>query len=156
MNSFKSFVALTALFASAMAAPAPSTSTNVVAPGVMFNPSPGNSVNDCGGSSFDNQSSGGSPRVDDCRQIAANIAGGGTWTINVGDTRQLVQYGTCAFNAGSSQDLFHVGNQDIIDLINDSISRFEWNGLVGSKGHMTCQDAFGNENVGVNWGLYHT
>lgn len=38
-----------------------------------------NSVNDCGDSTFVNQSSGGSPTVSDCQQIARNIAGGGTW-----------------------------------------------------------------------------
>lgn len=37
------------------------------------------SINDCGDSSFINQSSGGSPKVSDCQQITRNIAGGGTW-----------------------------------------------------------------------------
>jgi hypothetical protein len=33
------------------------------------------SVNDCGDSTFVNQSSGGSPQISDCQQIARNIAG---------------------------------------------------------------------------------
>jgi hypothetical protein len=37
------------------------------------------SINDCDDSSFINASSGGSPFVADCRVMASNIAGGGTW-----------------------------------------------------------------------------
>jgi hypothetical protein len=45
------------------------------------------------------------------------------------------------------------GNGDIRDLVRDSINRFQWNGLVGSKGDMHCQ---GLGNPAVSWGLYHT
>lgn len=37
------------------------------------------SINDCADSSFENQSSSGSPKISDYQQMAANIAGGGTW-----------------------------------------------------------------------------
>jgi hypothetical protein len=37
------------------------------------------SINDCDDSSFTNASSGGSPLVADCKIMASNIAGGGTW-----------------------------------------------------------------------------
>ncbi|KAL4725816.1 hypothetical protein ACLX1H_006490 [Fusarium chlamydosporum] len=97
----------------------------------------------CGDSTFENKSSGGSPKVDDCRQIARNIAGGGKWTVGAGgEHHQLVQYGTCAFGAqgaGSNMNSAFIGNTDIIDLINDSIKRFEWNGLVGASGVMGCR-----------------
>jgi hypothetical protein len=50
---------------------------------------------------------------------------------------------------------FIVGNQDIIDLINDSVNRFQWNGLVGSRGDMQCR-VVGSGQDAVSWGLYHT
>lgn len=68
-----------------------------------------------------------------------------------------MSYGTCAFGVQSfdvGATWYNVGNQDIIDLINSSIQKFTWNGLVGSKGNMHCQ---GDKNGGsVDWGLYHT
>ncbi|KAJ4361764.1 hypothetical protein N0V83_010704 [Neocucurbitaria cava] len=110
-----------------------------------------NSVNDCGDSTFENQSSGGSPKVSDCQQITRNIAGGGTW-------RTLVTYGTCALGVQSfdsaSGTWYNVGNQDIIDVINTSIQKFTFNGLVGAKGNMHCQ---GDRNgLSVDWAIYHT
>jgi hypothetical protein len=135
-----------------------------------------NSVNDCGDSTFENQSSDGSPLIVDCQKIASNIAGtskpsalpspisdttlfhpgfianmhfvgGGTWSI-----------GTCAFGVDKSDttNVGYVGNQDIIDLINESIRRFSYNGKVGSKGSMDCQSAQGVvDSVRFGWGLYH-
>lgn len=116
------------------------------------------SINDCGDSSFTDESSSGSPRIVDCQQIQANIAGGGTWTtLADGTPRQLVSYGTCAFNVeATGTDIFRVGNQDIIDLINSSIEKYSWNGLVGAKGTMPCQIDLQSGDVSVNWGLYHT
>ncbi|KAJ5611255.1 hypothetical protein N7510_007974 [Penicillium lagena] len=115
------------------------------------------SINDCGDSTFTNESTGGSPTVSDCQQIATNIAGGGTWHVEgYGIQHQLVQYGTCAFGVTNSDKGFKIGNQDIIDLINGSISRFQWSGLVGAKGEMSCQDDFSVEDETVSWGLYHT
>jgi len=149
-----SFLAI--LLVSTQAAPvsAADITTNETSPNVLFNPSPGDSVNDCGNSSFTNRSSGGSPTVGDCLQIAANISGGGSWTVEdvAGLQHQLVQYGSCAFGVQGfgSGIVFHVGNQDIIDLIHSSITMFQWNGLVGSKGLMPCG------GTKVEWGLYHT
>ncbi|PPQ75191.1 hypothetical protein CVT24_010130 [Panaeolus cyanescens] len=135
------------------------------------------SVNDCGTSTFDNQTSGASPRVDDCLTIARNIAGGGSWVcyfwffiiawaltvlkaVALLAQHQLVQYGTCAFGVQAGFYLgvtnFKVGNSDIIDLINDSVRMFQWNGLVGSKGTMACQSDPSQLPIIVDWGLYHT
>ncbi|KAF4340075.1 hypothetical protein FBEOM_6010 [Fusarium beomiforme] len=119
------------------------------------------SVNDCGDSTFENHSSGGSPLVSDCQQIARNIAGGGTWTVGAGgEHHQLVQYGSCAFGAqgaGSNMNAAHIGNQDIIDVINDSIRRFQWEGKVGAAGEMGCQSLTGLVGgVTMRWGIYHT
>ncbi|KAF2830339.1 hypothetical protein CC86DRAFT_402385 [Ophiobolus disseminans] len=118
------------------------------------------SINDCGDSSFENQSSGGSPKVSDCQQMARNIAGGGTWTTTFYLQRTLVTHKTCAFGVysqGSSNTgtAFNVGNQDIIDLVNTSIAKFQWNGLVGAKGKMPCEGVRADW-ADVEWGLYHT
>lgn len=116
----------------------------------------GDSINDCGDSTFINQSSLGSPKVTDCQQIQRNIAGGGTWTVILNIQRTLVTYGTCAFGVTETTGLnAKIGNQDIIDLINSSIQMFTYEGLVGSKGSMSCQGVVGG-NSNVDWGLYHT
>ncbi|PSN59371.1 hypothetical protein BS50DRAFT_476817, partial [Corynespora cassiicola Philippines] len=115
--------------------------------------------NECGDSSFENQTTGGSPTVNDCRQLARNIAGNGRWTVGAGgEHRQLAQYGTCAFGAqgNKSMNWAYIGNQDIIDLINDSINRFQWNGLVGAKGSMACRGGSGQIiDTEMIWGIYH-
>ncbi|KAK9848647.1 hypothetical protein MYU51_015677 [Penicillium brevicompactum] len=115
-------------------------------------------VNDCLDSTFDDQSSNASPLVADCLKIASNISGGGSWTILSGSQHQLVQYGTCAFgvtyNRPINPAIMHLGNQDIIDLIKDSIKKFEWYGKVGSKGMMKCKVNNGDHQI-VRWGLYH-
>ncbi|PLB45066.1 hypothetical protein P170DRAFT_429776 [Aspergillus steynii IBT 23096] len=130
-------------------------------------------INNCGNSSFHNQSSEGSPAVSDCQQITTNIAGGRTWTVwalnrtSVHSTntttvkfpsiyyRKLASYGTCAFGAYSQDGGARVGTSDIIDLINDSINRFQWSGMVGAKGSMKCQ-SLNYSDVGVYWAIYHT
>lgn len=84
-------------------------------------------INDCGDSTFINRSSGGSPRVADCEQLARNIAGDGTWTVDDSAQHQLAQYGTCAFGVTVHSDgawYAYIGNEDIRDLIFDSIKRF--------------------------------
>jgi hypothetical protein len=163
MQSIKGLVVFAMLLVSIRAAPLSVTAStpNDTSPNVLFKPAPNGSNNDCGDSSFVNQSSGGSPTVGDCLQIAANIGGGGSWEVeNAAQSfHQLVQYGSCAFgvqgHSGSSPG-FNVGNQDIIDLIHSSVDKFAWNGLVGSKGDMPCQGIYANDNVGVSWGLFHT
>ncbi|KAF9041584.1 putative necrosis-inducing factor-domain-containing protein [Panaeolus papilionaceus] len=108
----------------------------------------------CGDSSFINQTSGASPKASDCRGITKNIAGGGTWTTpSFGQQRELVSFGECKFGVTSLNAAggfnFVVGNQDIIDIINDSIKRFQSSaGRVGAKGTMNCG------GTDVEWGLY--
>lgn len=51
----------------------------------------------------------------------------------------------------------HIGNQDIIDLINSSIEKFQWEGKVGAAGVMGCQSLTGLVGgVDMRWGIYHT
>lgn len=117
------------------------------------------SINNCGDSSFENQSTGGSPFISDCQQITRNIAGGGSWTFPLIGHRKLVSYGTCAFGVEGSTEIGHtngkIGNQDIIDLINDSIRKFSWNGRVGAKGYMTCRYDPTQYFKPTWWFLYH-
>ncbi|PPR05584.1 hypothetical protein CVT24_002785 [Panaeolus cyanescens] len=115
-------------------------------------------INNCGTSTFINQSSTASPLIKDCQQIVKNISGGGTWHVALIRQRQLVQYGTCAFGVQSgyipTATNFRVGNSDIIDLINDSIKKFSWNGKVGAKGVMKCQTDPGLHLISVDWTIY--
>jgi len=140
-----------------------STSPNDGRPEVIFHIAD-NQVNDCGDSSFDNETSDASPSVDDCLQIAANIAGGGEWEVEAftGEQHQLVQYGSCKFGVQPADGTFaglnyYIGNTDIIDLIHSSIDMFASNGKVGSKGVMACNGNgvfSGGFNFNVLWGLY--
>ncbi|PPR07959.1 hypothetical protein CVT24_002541 [Panaeolus cyanescens] len=118
-------------------------------------------INNCGSSTFINQSSTASPLVKDCQQIVRNISGSGTWTTPLWRQRKLVSYGTCAFGVEGVMPLgitgFKVGNSDIVDLINDSIKLFQWKGKVGAKGEMRCQPepAIGMPHIKVEWTIYH-
>ncbi|KAJ6179583.1 hypothetical protein N7519_010044 [Penicillium mononematosum] len=118
------------------------------------------SINDCGDSTFINQSTGGSPLVADCQHLARNIAGGGTWKVTFTDSQhQLAQYGTCAFGieGDNPMNTAYVGNQDIIDVINTSIAKFQWEGKIGTKGTMACQSQKGIMGTPLmTWGTITT
>ena len=115
-------------------------------------------VNDCGKSTYEDETSGGSPTVADCQKIVRNIANGGTWKVSlIGEQYTLVDFGTCAFGAEGNKaaDTAHIGNADITDLINESIKRFQSGGRVGAKGKMSCQSDRGGMGSGdLKWGLY--
>jgi hypothetical protein len=75
----------------------------------------------------------------------------------------LVQYGSCAF--GIATDCLptqcpyggivtKIGNQDIIDIINESVKQLTWNGWVGSKGKMFCDEEGSRRPIPVKWCLY--
>lgn len=113
------------------------------------------SINDCEDSSFEPILTDTAARVDDCRVIISNISGGGTWTLSHGEAATpLVSYGTCSFDAsraGSDIEFLKIGNQDIIDLINESIRRFgDANGNLNAKGTVDCQvEGIGTSTM--NW-----
>lgn len=161
MQLMNRLVSSAILLAPVLAAPnlVPATTTNSASPAVLFKPSPGDSINDCGDSSFENDTSNASPTADDCEMIARNIAGGGTWEVPFSGQHQLVQYGSCAFGVqwnGNTATHYYVGNQDIMDLINSAVTMFEWNGLVGARGVMNCEsDELNAMGGNVLWGLYH-
>jgi hypothetical protein len=64
--------------------------------------------------------------------------------------RTIAIYGTCAFSGIGTWRPTWMGNEDVRDLIYDSISRFQWQGKVGASGNTTCK------GMGVTWGLYHS
>ncbi|KAH7028812.1 chitinase [Microdochium trichocladiopsis] len=115
----------------------------------------------CRDSTFEDQTSGASPLASDCRQIIRNIEGDGktSWTIQVAGLRQreIVKYGGCALGveatvANGNVD-FEVGGQDVIDLLNDAIKKFEnRDGKIGAKGTMKCNGNIKDQNV--KWGIY--
>jgi hypothetical protein len=111
----------------------------------------------CGTSSFENQGSEASPRVTDCEQLSRNIAGDGSWHITSAGWRTLATYGSCAFGAQAREAyVVNVGNEDIRDLIRDSINMFRrHDGKVGSKGMMECEQV-GGFPIKVDWGIYRT
>jgi hypothetical protein len=157
MPSLKGLAAFAVLLAAAVAAPLDTTVTtsNGVAPAVLFQSNFPSSNDECGASTFINNSSPASPTVSDCLRIASNIALGGTWQVSVANLHKIVQYGTCAFGVTAvvgENVLFHVGNQDIIDLIHSSIDMFQWDGLVGAQGQMWCNPKMSEK---VQWEIYH-
>lgn len=118
-------------------------------------------VDACGDSTFENQSSGGSPLVKDCQKLAqrlqANIR---DWETDVVGKRQrkIEQEGSCRFGVeATSVDgniKFSVGNQDIVDILNEAIKLFG-NGPdshIGAKGNMKCNGNIKQQKV--KWGIY--
>ncbi|OAA60299.1 chitinase [Niveomyces insectorum RCEF 264] len=85
---------------------------------------------DCGDSTFEDRTSDASPLVSDCMHIVTNIEGtDGEWEIDnsFAQQHQEVQYGTCAFGVqgdGRGSIRFHLGSQDIVDIITESVKRF--------------------------------
>ncbi|KAJ5146492.1 uncharacterized protein N7515_001056 [Penicillium bovifimosum] len=118
--------------------------------------------NTCGDSTFENDTTDGSPLADDCLVIIKNWEGdGGTsWKPLVPGKphRELGSYGTCAIGVEATKvdgnADFTVGGQDAIDLINESIKRFKWEGKVGASGTMKCDGTIKQQSV--LWGIYHT
>jgi hypothetical protein len=115
----------------------------------------------CGDSSFENQGSGVSPSVDDCKQIIRNIEEDAStdWTHGITGQREIAKHGSCAFGikrvggtGGAVQ--FRVGGQDVIDIINEAIKQFASDDRVGAKGVMSCSGTTASTKVNVEWGLY--
>jgi len=91
--------------------------------------------------------------VSDCQQLAANIVGDGSWVIpGTNHWHGIASYGTCGFFARSGHAnvaISNIGNEDLRDLIRDSINKFQGNGVVGAQGGMPCKSGFGD--IGVQW-----
>lgn len=131
----------------------------------------------CDGTTWEDQTSLGSPVVSDCLTLADRL-GEYTWFIPSGQKqiaqvrtgrmqlifaqyrgRKLIkvcQWGTCAFGVTSLDPIIttpRIGNDNVRDLIRGAVQRFQWNSRVGAKGVTSCQ-----WNAGwtpIEWGLYH-
>ncbi|KAF7561921.1 hypothetical protein G7046_g2225 [Stylonectria norvegica] len=115
---------------------------------------------DCSDTTFLDQTSKASPSITDCRHIITNIEGtSGEWELESATNNQheIVNFGSCKFgvqtHAGKGNINYHVGAQDIIDIINDSIKKFSANGKVGATGQMSCRGDTATAQA-VTWGLY--
>ncbi|EUC40609.1 hypothetical protein COCMIDRAFT_9555 [Bipolaris oryzae ATCC 44560] len=120
-------------------------------------PAPGSVLekrnNFCGATTFINNSSGGSPWIADCQTLFDRIAGDGTWFVE-GPQKRIASWATCEFGARSLDGtITTIGNEDVRDLVRDSIARFAWQGRVGASGVVDCGSRGG---VKVWWGVYHT
>lgn len=114
----------------------------------------------CGTSTFIDQTSGASPTVSDCMQIVRNITNTNKeWEVEnaIGSQHQLLQHGSCAFGVQGTVKNgnidYHIGAQDIVDIISDSVRQFGGSGKVGAKGEMSCTGTVKKQRV--EWGLYH-
>ncbi|KFG86526.1 chitinase [Metarhizium anisopliae] len=119
------------------------------------------SIGFCGASTFVDQTSGVSPLVSDCRKLVEKIQFRVQSTEHevenaVGTQHQIEEYGGCRFgvegNGKNGNIDFHIGGQDIIDIINDAIKMYGSSGRVGAKGNMNCKGTIKDQNV--DWGLY--
>ncbi|KAF2168013.1 glycoside hydrolase family 18 protein [Zasmidium cellare ATCC 36951] len=115
-------------------------------------------LTECRSYTFTDATSDASPLVSDCKDIITNIQGTtGEWTTDITDDRKIVSAGACNMDVKANNEKgdvsFHVGAQDVINIINQAISQFSSNGKVGASGTMTC-DGNVNSNQGVTWGLY--
>ncbi|KAH8905803.1 hypothetical protein BR93DRAFT_928375 [Coniochaeta sp. PMI_546] len=98
-----------------------------------------------------------SPLAADCMHLAHRIRGAGEWTVEayVLAEHQLVEWRSCAFAIKPIQFALVVliGNQDIIDLLRDSVRDFTIDGKVAAHGKMWCMNNPGAA-VQVRWGIY--
>lgn len=122
-------------------------------------------INDCGDSSFTNDTSDGSPLVADCLELATLLVtewGDNFYTTGaIGLRSTLVEHKSCVvggqYNVGGS--IPKVGNQDIADIIRTSVEMFQWtdgNGdaRVGAEGVMQCQGMVIGDYSDVWWGIW--
>jgi len=96
-----------------------------------------------------------SPLAADCNQLAYNIRNGGDWTSAGVFARTLATYGTCAMVFEPLDgDIYKVGNGDIIDFVNSSVTQCQWFDKIGSKACTVCDGLFGRSRC--CFGLAHT
>ncbi|KAM6532556.1 hypothetical protein FSOLCH5_001980 [Fusarium solani] len=118
--------------------------------------------NECGDSTFENETSDKSSLVKDYESIIKNIEGdGGTkWTTQVvgKNQRKIAGAGTCAFGVEATKIdgnvNFAFGGQDLIDIINTAVEKYNKDGKIGATGDLHCS---GNvKQQPVHWAIYHT
>jgi hypothetical protein len=99
-------------------------------------------MNECGQSTFTSESTNASTALADCQLLQTvlsqpAIASFG-WDVGP-ESKELIAYGTCAFTAravgGKTGTL---GNEDVFDLLRDSIAKEARNKHLGVRGSMFC------------------
>ncbi|EAQ84340.1 predicted protein [Chaetomium globosum CBS 148.51] len=112
----------------------------------------------CGDSTFVDESTGGSPLASDCEQLWRNNNQYPYHQLTLGVERPLVTWGTCAFSATAVVTPYldgiwwtNIGDEDITDLVRDSISKFTRDGKVGARGTAECYD-----DTAIDWRIHHT
>lgn len=113
----------------------------------------------CEISSFENETSDGSPLIKDCLQIVDNIKGTqGSWDVMTTSLAQhkIASAGSCRFGAKARNQrgnvVFTVGAQDVVDIITEAVSMYGSNGKIGAQGNMACDGNVNSQDM--NWGIY--
>jgi len=112
--------------------------------------------NDCSDATFNNNTASYSAPVADCQQMRNNIVGSGTWTLQPGEALVMIKYGNCSLSMGNQagSDFVYVGNDDLRDLIADSITKFSFGDQVSTYGDVLCQSSLVLTNRWVHWQLF--
>jgi hypothetical protein len=124
-----------------------------------INPDQNKHYDRCGASTFTSLTSQYSPTVSDCKCIVDGVnKRGGYWYARPVDglkvMTQIISCGSCAFSIKSDNEFgAQVGDTDVRDLVNDAITRFSRNDLVGATGEMGCQND--QNEAKTTWTLMH-
>jgi hypothetical protein len=122
-------------------------------------------INDCGQASFTGLTAPtNSPFLSDCQQVANQVLGWGTFQFSAGFPLDgadvaILQSGTCQFILGTrSVFLVNVGDQDVSDIINDSIRQFsginsDGTAVVQAEGTVGCNAVAASSQAKVTWSL---
>jgi hypothetical protein len=117
----------------------------------------------CDTSDFVDKTSAASPLVSDCQALIRKIQARAPADRvdhevenGFGQQHEIEKEGTCIFGVqaiGKDGNIdFHVGGQDIVDIITTSIEKFGGSGRVGASGSMLCKGTV--KSQWVEWGLY--
>ncbi|CAK7233391.1 hypothetical protein SEUCBS140593_008587 [Sporothrix eucalyptigena] len=105
-------------------------------------------TSDCGDSTFVDQTSSASPSVSDCMELVDDIEGSDNSYKIFSDQQAILTKRSCVFGVQGKSGGTYIANQDVVDLIRDSIAKFGGSGKIGAKGTMVC----GGDSV--EWGIY--
>ena len=100
-------------------------------------------VNNCGGSTFVDQTNNNAAKVEDCQLLLKILEQpflkSFGWEVGSTET-EILTTDTCTFTsrATARNAKGTVGNEDAFDLIRDSIAKYQRNGRVAARGIMPC------------------
>lgn len=109
-------------------------------------------------SSYTDESTGGSPLIEDCLHIVKNIEGtSGHWIKPIERQFGILHYGTCVFGItgkgrkGNADE--YVGAQDAVDVIRYAAKHWGDGKRMQGKGTFTCKGNIKKQTV--DWAIYH-